>query len=165
MLLLSLGLVCVYGGNTVLQYVAVHVFPSPQSVIRCWVDIGHGGRICIPQKLANTTIQDIPHSFFFLEKHLLLTIYNHTLSGMPRNKEIDTAFFCVICLVIFKIYSHSEGKKQLIDKGAPVRKQVEIQSIPQPRGKRGTTSDNMCGETILAYLLALQVIFGKFTAL
>lgn len=70
------------------------------------------------RKLANATIQDIPPPppFFFLESHLLLNIYNHTLSGMPRNdKEIDTVIFCVICLVLWIIFSHSEGMKQLGD--------------------------------------------------
>lgn len=80
MLLLSLALLCVYGGNTVLQYVAVHVFPSPYSVTCGWVDIGHGGRISVPQKLANTTIQDIlPSPFFPGEAFVVKYLQPHTL--------------------------------------------------------------------------------------
>lgn len=111
MLLLSLGLVCVYGGNTVLQYVAVHVFPK--SLVSDML-LGWYGTWWEKIYTTETGKHYNPgHTplLFFLEEHLLLNIYNHTLSGMPRNKEVDTAFFCVICLVIFKIHSHSEGKK------------------------------------------------------
>lgn len=45
---------------------------------------------------------------------------------MPRNEEIGTAIFCVICLVIFIIYSHREGKKQLEDREITMRKKAEL---------------------------------------
>lgn len=57
---------------------------------------------------------------------MLLNIYNYTLSGMPRNREIDTAIFCVICLVIFIIFSHSEGKKCLRGRETTERKKVGV---------------------------------------
>lgn len=93
------------------------LFESMFSGVCGWVDNSHGGTIYMEEigKRYNPG-HTSPPLFFFLESHLLLNIYNHTLSGMPRNdKEIDTVIFCVICLVLWIIFSHSEGMKQLGD--------------------------------------------------
>lgn len=113
------------GGNAVWQCVVAHVFPSPRSVMSCcWVDIGHGGNIYI-KEIGKHYNLDTPPPFFPPGEPF---VYNHTLSGMPRNEEeIDTAIFCVTCLVIITIFIHSEGKKQLGDRETTVRKKVEVQ--------------------------------------
>ena len=114
------------------------------------------------RKLANTTIQDMPPPpFFFLESPLLLNIYNHTLSGMPRNdKEIDTVIFRVICLVLWIIFSHSEGTKQVGDEAATVRKRFEAQR--HALAQKQTQNQLRYMEMVTASL-ALKVIFWRFS--
>lgn len=52
----------------------------------CWVDISYGGNIYTKEigKLYNPEHNYSLFPLFSLENHLLLNIYNHTLSGTPR---------------------------------------------------------------------------------